>query len=339
MSTSARDVFATVFGSLTGIDTTKETWVAKLYDTAKPIIDSGQVASNDPMIFDIVLSDKNAPPEFQNRFKALTDLKSKGSTFVPTVAQYMQMENKYKATLQSVGLNELANSEEIGKFISNEVSLDELSGRIEKAFVAIDTADELTKQVLSEQFPGVTRADVAKSLLMGNQGAYDITKKIATAQVTAEAKRAGITPMVPTQEIVAQGLSQQETRKAFQSVAQQQQGIAQAGRTFGSQLSEQDLQKQLQQEATGIQTSQELKRLRSQARAEFAGGTGIQTGSLRKKNTGSSQLQVHVGLTAPNVVVSAVAHTNPYAPVWNRECAFKQKEKGDGCDEQRPKLV
>jgi len=242
------------------------------------------------MIFDIVLSDKDAPPEFKQRFQALTDLKAKGSTFVPTIAQYMQMENKYKATLQSVGLNELANSEEIGKFISNEVSLDELSGRIEKAFVAIDTADELTKQVLSEQFPGVTRADVAKSLLMGNQGAYDITKKIATAQVTAEAKRAGITPMVPTQEIVAQGLSQQETRKAFQNVAQQQQGIAQAGRTFGSQLSEQDLQKQLQQEATGIQTSQELKRLRSQARAEFAGGTGIQTGSLRKKNTGSSQL-------------------------------------------------
>ena len=282
MSISADDVYTSIFSSITGIDVSKEPWVTKLWSIAKPYVDSGQIAEDDPILFDIILSDKNSPQEYKDRFAAITALKNKpGATFVPTVAQYITMENKYKATLDSVGLGDIASNEQISKYIENEVSLDELSGRIEKAFVAIDNADEMTKSVLAERFPGLTRQDIAKGLLLGKESAYEISKKVAGAQIAAEARRAGITPSLSEQEIAAQGLSQTEVRKAFASVAQQQQGIAQAAQTYG--YNQPGLQAELQQEQLGIQPSERLKALRSQARAEFSGQSGIQTGSLSKK--------------------------------------------------------
>lgn len=282
MSISATDVYTSVFASLTGLDAKKEPWITKLWDVAKPYVNSGQVRSDDPILFDIILADQNAPEEFKQRFAAITALKSKpNASFVPTVAQYIQMENTYKATLDSVGLGDIASNDQIAKYIENEVSVNELSNRIEKAFVAIDNADELTKGVLAERFPGITRQDIAKGLLLGKDSAYEINKKIVGGQIAAEAKRAGITPALSEQEIAAQGLSQSEVRKAFSGVAQQQQGIAQAAQTFRQ--GQQGLQTELQQEQFGIKSSDRVKALRSQARAEFAGSSGVQTGSLTRK--------------------------------------------------------
>lgn len=289
MALPANEVFATIFGNLTGIDPKKETWVNDLYTVAKTYIDNGTFTSNDPMLFDVILSDQNAPKAFQDRFKAITDLRNKNATFVPTIAQYTQMEKQYKQVLSAVGLNDLATNNQIANFISNEVSADEMSSRITKAFTAIDSADELTKGVLSERFPGLTRQDVARGLLLGPDSAYEITKKIQGAQVVAEAKRAGLgTSALAETELAAQNLSTADLRKGFGAVAEQKTGIQQAARIFGQPT---DAQKTLEQEQLvgDAQAAQKLKGLRSQARAEFAGQTGIQTGSLSRKKT-TSQL-------------------------------------------------
>lgn len=276
MALSASQVYAQVFQALTGVDPNQEQWVNDLYNVAKEYIDSGTFRADDALLFDIVLSDEKAPVAYKERFKAITELRNKKSSFVPTVSEYLAMEKKYKEVLKATGLNEIATNEQIAQFIGNEVSADEMSDRISKAFVAIDNADELTKGVLAERFPGLTRQDVARGLLMGKESTYELTKKIAGAQVVAEARRAQVTPELSEQEILAQGFGQQDVRKAFQQVAAERTGIQRAGRQFGQQVA----QKELEQEVFGIQPSQKVKSLRSQARAEFGGQTGIVTGSL-----------------------------------------------------------
>jgi len=280
MALSASQVYATVFQSLTGINASEEPWINDLYNVAKEYIDAGTFRSDDGLLFDIILSDEKAPQAYKDRFKAITDLRARKSSFVPTVAEYIAMEKKYKDVFSTVGLNELGTKEQISQFISNEVSADEMADRINKAFVAIDTADDLTKNVLSERFPGLTRQDIAKGLLLGKESTYEITKKIEGAKVATEARRAGLAAVASEQDIAAQGFNQQELRKGFQTVAQQQPGLQQASRMFGQ---EPVSQQEVVGDVFGTQSSGRLKSLRSQARAEFGGSSGITTGSLGRK--------------------------------------------------------
>jgi len=279
MALSASQVYAQVFQALTGVDPQQEKWVNDLYNVAKEYIDSGTFRADDALLFDIVLSDEKAPLAYKDRFKAITELRNRKSSFVPTVAEYLNMERKYKEVLSATGLSDLATNEQISQFIGNEVSADEMNDRITKAFVAIDNADELTKSVLSERFPGLTRQDVARGLLMGKESTYELSKKVSGAAVVAEARRANLTPALSEQEILSQGLTQQEVRKGFQKVAAEQQGVQRAARQFGQDV----MQKELEQEAFNIQPSRKVKALRSQARAEFGGETGINAKSLLKK--------------------------------------------------------
>jgi hypothetical protein len=283
MAISASDVFSTIFSSLTGISVQQEPWVAKLWDVAKPYIDSGQVTSGDPILFDLILSDQNAPEEYKQRFSAIATMKANNASFIPTVAQYLTMESNYKTVLNSVGLYDLATNDEIKKFIENNVSVDEMSARVQRAFTAIDTADEVTKSVLAERFPGLTRQDVARGLLLGKESYYEINKKIENARVAAEARRAGIQSTLAEEDVAAQGLSQQQLRTAFQRVATETPGIRQASQMFAGGISDTEIQKQQEQEQLmGIEGTT-VRRLRSQARAQFAGTSGITTGSLSRK--------------------------------------------------------
>jgi hypothetical protein len=279
MALSASQVYAQVFQALTGVDPQQEKWVNDLYNVAKEYIDSGTFRADDALLFDIILSDEKAPLAYKDRFKAITELRSRKSSFVPTVAEYLNMERKYKEVLSATGLSDLATNEQISQFIGNEVSADEMNDRITKAFVAIDNADELTKGVLSERFPGLTRQDVARGLLLGKESTYELSKKVSGAAVVAEARRANLTPALSEEEILSQGLTQQEVRKGFQKVAAEQQGVQRAARQFGQDV----MQKELEQEAFNIQPSRKVKALRSQARAEFGGETGINAKSLLKK--------------------------------------------------------
>lgn len=279
MALSASQVYAQVFQSLTGVDPNKEKWVYDLYNVAKEYIDAGTFAADDALLFDIILSDESAPPAYKERFKAITELKSRQASFVPTVSEYLNMERKYKEVLTATGLSDLATNQQISNFIANEVSADEMTDRITKAFVAIDNADELTKNVLAERFPGLTRQDVARGLLMGKESTYEIAKKVEGARVATEARRANVNLALSEQEIASQGLSQPELRKQFQQFAAEQPGIQQASRTFRQNVQ----QEELQREAFGIAPSQTARGLRSQARAEFGGSSGIVTGSLAKK--------------------------------------------------------
>jgi hypothetical protein len=279
MALSASQVYAQVFQALTGVDPQQEKWVNDLYNVAKEYIDSGTFRADDALLFDIILSDEKAPLAYKDRFKAITELRSRKSSFVPTVAEYLNMERKYKEVLSATGLSDLATNEQISQFIGNEVSADEMNDRITKAFVAIDNADELTKGVLSERFPGLTRQDVARGLLLGKESTYELSKKVSGAAVVAEARRANLTPALSEEEILSQGLTQQEVRKGFQKVAAEQQGVQRAARQFGQDV----MQKELEQEAFNIQPSRKVKALRSQARAEFGGETGINAKSLLNK--------------------------------------------------------
>ena len=281
------EIFAKQFAAITGLDITAEEnkWAYQLYDVALPFINSDQIQPGDTALYDIILADDKAPQSYKDRFSAVTELKKKAPEMGMTVADYLKQENQYKQLLKSAGMGNLANANEIKKFFLNEVSYDEAAGRINAAFGAIDSADEPTRQALAERFPTLNKADLAQGLLLGKEGTYEIEKKAAAAQVAGAGLSQGFRTSLSDQELVASGFGtsvtgRENARQAFAKVAAEQAGLQQAARAFGGPG---NIVQQAEKEAVLGQTSTEAKRLRSQARSQFAGQTGIVTGSLSRK--------------------------------------------------------
>lgn len=281
------EIFARVFGSVTGIDITLEenSWAKDLWDVAAPIVNSGQIEAGDALLYDLILTDEKAPQSYKDRFSAVTELKKKAPEMGMTVADYLKQESQYKQLLKSAGMENLANAKEIKKFFLNEVSYDEAASRINAAFGAIDSADDYTKQALAERFPTLNKADLAQGLLLGKDGTYEIEKKAAAAQVAGAGLSQGYRTTLTDEQLVASGFGtsiqgREAAQKAFGTVAAQQAGLQQAARMFGGPS---DIVQQAEKEAVLGATSVEAKRLRSQARSQFSGSTGIVTGSLARK--------------------------------------------------------
>jgi len=279
--------FAKVFGSITGIDISlpENSWAKDLWNIAAPIVNSGQIQSGDPLLYDLILADDKAPQSYKDRFSAVTELKKKAPEMGMTVAEYLKQENQYKQLLKSAGMDNLANATEIKKFFLNEVSYDEAASRINAAFGAIDSADEFTKQALSERFPTLNKADLAQGLLLGKDGTYEIEKKAAAAQVAGAGLSQGFRTTLTDEELIATGFGtsvagREAARTAFGKVAAEQGGLRQAAGMFGGPS---DIVQQAEKEAVLGAPSGEAKRLRSQSRAQFAGQTGIVSGSLGRK--------------------------------------------------------
>jgi hypothetical protein len=280
--------FGKIFLQLTGIDPAKNSWVNSLYSVAKKYVDTNLVAYNDPTLYDLLLTDTQSPElaGFRDRFSVYlaqrNDAIAKGT--VPqfsTLSEYVQTEKSYVDVLRSKpAFADLATDVNIKQFISGNISIDEVQARIDNAYYAVSTADQALKDQIKEQFPSLTDDDLAKSLVTGNTDSVQQKIKFSAAGIAASAKVAGIQAQSNLEDLAKQGVTREKALKGFQQVARERTGIQQAARTFGTQA---PTQMELEAEALTGAESQSARRLRSQARAQFGGSSGIVTGSLGRK--------------------------------------------------------
>lgn len=282
-----RDVFRQVMGAYFNL-ATESSWIDSLFDSAKKYYD--QDIRGDAAV-ELLLREDNAPKQFKDRFSAYlnTNAKRAAAGMAPefsSLANYIATEKAYTDKLTSyAGFQDLANQDTIKKFIENEVSVDEVGRRIDNAYSAINTADQALKEQIRLQFPSLNDADLARALVTGTTDSLQQKIKFGAARIGAEAATAGIQLQSDLTELAKQGITREQARTATQRMARERQGIQQAARTFGRDVA----QAELEQEAFGVKESAAAKGLRSQARAQFGGTSGITTGSLRR-NVGRTQL-------------------------------------------------
>jgi hypothetical protein len=280
--------FGRIFAQLTGIDPAKNSWVNSLYSVAKKYVDTNLVAYNDPTIYELVLTDTESPElaGFRDRFSVYLNQRNeaiaKGTMpEFANIGEYVQTEKAYASVLRSKpAFADLATDENIKRFISGKTSVDEVNARIDNAYAAIYTADQALKDQIKEQFPSLNDDDLAKSLVTGSTDSVQQKIKFGAAGIAASAKVAGIQVQSDLEDLAKQGVTREGALKGFQQVARERTGIQQAARTFGAQA---PTQMELEAEALTGAESASAKRLRSQARAQFGGQSGITTGSLSRK--------------------------------------------------------
>jgi hypothetical protein len=222
---------------------------------------------------------------YKRRFQGNTDRLAAGKS-VLNEGEYLYNEKMYEETMKSYQAGGLATRENFAKFISNDVSVNELQKRFSNAYTrvtnAVNSNDKPLVDELRKLYPGITDNEIANSLLLGKEGSDYLKNKIDIAEIKAAETETGIKSTFGAERLASEGLNRAQARIGLSKVAEQKSGIEQASRMFGESSTE-GLQQELEQENLLGQTSKRTKRLASQARAQFSGQSGISTGSLGRK--------------------------------------------------------
>lgn len=284
----ALDVFKAYLGQFfTNVDQ-ELPWINALYNSSQKYYAMGMT---DDAVANVVLSDKDAPQEFKDRFAgifALKDLKAKNPgavVHIPSIAEYANLQEEMSKELKARGLNDLATNDNLNKIIGGNIDFSQFQARLNDAFDAVDNADQFLRKELESNFPSLKRSDLAQALLMGTEGADALKKKIGAAGMRAAASEFGLQTQTTGEQLYSmeqQGMiSRQTARAGYKQSAAELTGVTEAAKKFGT--STKNIQSELEKENVIGTGSAEVKRLRSQARAEFQGATGASSTALRRK--------------------------------------------------------
>lgn len=279
----AYEVFKAAFASLFDNVDAEDSWMRQMYAVAQGLYKTGFTSEQMP---DQLLNDTSeATRLYRERFAGIFKLKelraSGQDVYIPTVAQYNEMSKQMLADLRANGLNSIANNASIAKIIGANVDYTEFNKRIETAFKAIDNADQWLKAELATNYGNLSRQDLALGLLGGQEGSEALKKKIDVASVRAAASEFGLRNQISAEELSNMGVDRATARTGYEKTSRELAGVTQAASMFGAKGV--NLQAELEQGNVLNKESSTVKSLRSQARSEFAGQSGIVSGSLGRK--------------------------------------------------------
>lgn len=265
-----------------------DTWISELFEKAKKYVD---INYDNDLILDTMLQAGETPETFNNRFRGIFELDKRrdaGETvYVPSIAEYITGEQEYTRLVTKFGMANLGTVDNYAKIVANDVSVDEVRDRIASATARVNALDSATMDQLKTEFPNLKQSDLVQAVL-NKETPQDLQNRITRAEIGVEAKQAGIVSKLGTQALQEAGVTRAKASEGFKALAEYQRvagaGIQQTQTMFGDTTSAEDLQTELEKEALLGQTSKTRKRLESQARAQFAGQTGIATGSLKRKS-------------------------------------------------------
>jgi len=280
----AYEVFRASFANLFANVNNEDSWMRQMYAVAQNLYKTGFTTVDLP---DQLLNDTSeATRLYRERFAGITELKRRQAageniSYIPSVAQYAEMSKQMKQDLTGLGLNSIATDSAIGKIIGGDVDYTEFTKRIDTAFKAIDTADQYLKAELATNYGNLSREDLAIGLLGGREGSDALKKKIEIAGVRAGAAEFGLRTQMDAGELSRMGVDRATARQGYQKTSKELSGITQAASMFGQK--DVNLQAELEQENVLGKQSSSVKSLRSQARSQFQGSSGITQGSLKRK--------------------------------------------------------
>jgi len=243
--TLASNTFANTIGLLMGELEASQPWVEELRTIAQGFINTG--SSVDESI-NLALRDAKAQgkaSKFVQRFSAIFKLQDRlnagESVQVPSIAEYVKSEQALGDVFRAVGLGELATQDIASKILGDaNKSVSEATSLIQDVFNTIDNAPAALKADLQQIAPGLDRTSLAKALLLGKEGAAELTKKVASISEVSAAKSQGVTiDSAMGSDLAAGGATYGSSLGKFATVKQLERGQA-LGQMSGIDLTQND---------------------------------------------------------------------------------------------------
>lgn len=221
--------------------------------------------------------------EYKERFAANETRKKMGLP-VLSPAEYLSTESAYRQILSSAGLPKgfYDNNADFRQWIANDVSPSEIKDRVDLATAATTQSNPAFRAALHEMY-GIDAKDLTAYFLDRKKAEPLLKKQAAAAAIGAAALRRGFkTSTVNMENYATAGITGQQAEEGYARIAEGLDSMLGIATRFGSSWSLQEAE----QATFGIGMEDKRKRLASQERALFSGGTGSSVSGL---NAGFSQ--------------------------------------------------
>jgi hypothetical protein len=254
------------------VDFLQEFGLEKLAPLLRAAIEDDPTQFSGPFAQQTVFRTVRDTPEYKQRFKGL-EARTKAGLPPISEAQYIAIENDYRAVLRSNGMPAgfYDTQEDFAKFIGSDIRADELNTRVQAGFRAVTEAEPGTKEELKRLY-GVQDADLAAFFLDPARAQTEVVKKAEAARRATAAREQGIQIQAGTaEELVSRGVSQSQASQGFQAIAEQQ-GLFEAQMQGETAISQEE---QISGTfGTSAAAAQRIATRRRRRQAEFeAGGT------------------------------------------------------------------
>lgn len=204
------------------------------------------------MVFDEDILDQNIlagrireRPEYKERFKGNKARRDAGLN-VLSEAEYLSQENRYRMLFRNSGLPpQLFTDKNItDQLISNDVSPEEVAGRVQNAYEAVANADP---EVIAEmrRLYNIDDGGLAAYFLDPELSRPILETQARAAQIAGEARQSGLGIGVGTaEELARRGVTQQQAEAGFQAIETGQEifGVTTQEAAAGEQAFEQEEQ-------------------------------------------------------------------------------------------------
>jgi hypothetical protein len=225
---------------------------------------------------------------WQQRFGAVTKAREKNGMSYINEGQIIALEDTYRQIFTSAGLPEQYwERSDLHDLIANDVSPQEVSDRVSLAEDAINNADPQYVRSFRD-FYGIKKKDLIGYMLNREKGVQLLQEQVAAAEIGAEARGSGMDHVGRkfAENLVDKGVSRQEARQAFGSVADTEKDWRKLAKLSGEKISEKSLVKdELGLDKKG-RITRKKKRLASEERARF-GNSGGGTGTMGSSTSGA----------------------------------------------------
>ena len=259
-----------------------------LVEPLKKLIETGI----SPSEFTIRLRETDA---YKKRFAANASRIQKGLRAL-SEAEYIGLEDQYQDVMRRYGLPEsyyargdMGRQEGFEKFIGGDVSPVELEDRIQTAQKRVINANPEVAATLRSFYPEIGNGDILAYFLDPDKAIENIRRKVTAAEIGGAATMSGLaTGMTRAEELAGYGVTGEQARQGFQTIAQVLPRGSQLASIYGQDAYTQTT---AEQEVFGLagatEAAKQRRKLTQLETAAFSGKTGLTSGALARDRAGA----------------------------------------------------
>lgn len=200
-------------------------------------------------------------------------------------ADYLKAESEYEKAFKAYGVNSLATKESYAKLISQEISADEATTRLQLGYDNLKSNQKVL-QAFQSFYPELSQGDIVAAMLNPNEQLPALQRKVETAQIAGAALRQGLsTTQQRAAELQGLGITQAEAEKDYATIA----GYLPTAQKLSEISKETDRFTQLAAEQSQIEGLASAKRreqkLAEEEEARFLKSSGTTQVSLKQAKT------------------------------------------------------
>jgi hypothetical protein len=212
-------------------------------------------------------------PAYKARFPGMAELQASGHAI--TEAQYLDYENQAIGLMKSYGVDPKVwgTTQMLGTYIGGQVSLSELSQRLQDASQAVYSTPQATRDYLAKEY-GVSHGDLTSYFLDPSVTAPLLQERFAAAQVGGAAATAGFGDLARTsaEQLAQQGVTLPQATSGFDILARN--NLAVQGNLAGLENQNTvDQQTAVTGQFSGGAAGQQLSNAEQAQKAAFGGGS------------------------------------------------------------------